>query len=169
MTGRAMVGRAILLSLSTLTLSACGAPAYHAIGLQDASIPATEVVVVDDAYFKPLKSKRRGAPQPDAAMPVAIQTPDVDLGFELKATDRTLAVALKRWVESEGGTLRWESPIEVPITADSRVPGGLPDAMSTVLHAMTDAGYPLTVAQVPGRKTWIVLDSLRGEQKKEIK
>ncbi|MGY4837966.1 TcpQ domain-containing protein [Burkholderia pyrrocinia] len=169
MTRRAMVGRAVLLSLSTLTLSACGAPAYHTLGLQDASIPATEVVMVDDAYFKPLKGKRRAAATLDVASGTDLQAQGNQPGFELKATDRTLAVALKRWVEAEGGTLRWESPIEVPITADSRVPGGLPDAMSTVLHAMTEAGYPLTVAQVPGRKTWIVLDAPRGEPKKESK
>ncbi|KVC27778.1 hypothetical protein WS55_12935 [Burkholderia pseudomultivorans] len=164
-----MVGRAVLLSLSTLTLSACGAPAYHAIGLQDASIPATEVVMVDDAYFKPLRGKRRAAVPLDPAPPMDVQAPGTKQGFELNAADGTLAVALKRWVEAEGGTLRWESPIEVPVTADSHVPGTLSEAMSTVLHAMTDAGYPLTVAEVPGRKTWIVLDAPRAEPKKETK
>ncbi|HDR9018062.1 TPA: TcpQ domain-containing protein [Burkholderia vietnamiensis] len=169
MTRGAMAGRAVLLSLSTLTLSACGAPAYHSIGLQDASIPATEVVVVDDAYFKPLKNKRRAAASVEADSGVAVEAAGGRQGFELKATDRTLAVALKRWVEAEGGTLRWESPIEVPITADSRVPGDLPNALSTVLHAMTEAGYPLTVAQVSGRKAWIVLDAPSDEPKKEKK
>ncbi|KVS12747.1 hypothetical protein WK32_32675 [Burkholderia vietnamiensis] len=164
-----MAGRAVLLSLSTLALSACGAPAYHSIGLQDASIPATEVVVVDDAYFKPLKNKRRAATSVEVNSGVAVAAAGSPQGFELKATDRTLAVALKRWVEGEGGTLRWESPIEVPITADSRVPGDLPNALSTVLHAMTDAGYPLTVAQVSGRKVWIVLDAPSDEPKKEKK
>ncbi|MBU9360511.1 toxin co-regulated pilus biosynthesis Q family protein [Burkholderia multivorans] len=168
MTGRAAVGRAVLLSLSTLAMSACGAPTYHAIGLQDASIPATEVVLVGDAYFKPLKSKRRSAGANDATG-LEAQVPAPDGGFELKAADGTLSVALKRWVEAEGGTLRWESPIEVPITADSRLPGPLTEAMSAVLHAMNDAGYPLTVAQVPGRKTWIVLDSPRDQPKKETK
>lgn len=80
-------------------------------------------------------------------------------GFDLRTTDGTLQAALTRWTASSGATLRWNSALQVPVPADTHVAGDLPTAMRSVMSAITEAGYPLTIMQVADGKTWIVTDS----------
>lgn len=80
-------------------------------------------------------------------------------GFDLRADDKTLSISLARWASMTSVTLRWMTALQVPVTADSHVAGDLPAAMKSILAAITEAGYPLTILQVADGKTWIVTDA----------
>ncbi|EKS9799001.1 TcpQ domain-containing protein [Burkholderia cepacia] len=80
-------------------------------------------------------------------------------GFELRTSDQTLETALTRWTTDAGATLRWQTAIKVPVPGNSRVAGDLPTAMKSILNALTEAGYPLTILGTPDGKTWIVADA----------
>lgn len=79
--------------------------------------------------------------------------------FDLRADDKTLSISLARWASMTGVAMRWMTPLQVPITSDSRVAGDLPTAMKSIFAAVTEAGYPLTILQVADGKTWIVTDA----------
>ncbi|WP_204426476.1 TcpQ domain-containing protein [Burkholderia sp. MS455] len=79
--------------------------------------------------------------------------------FDLRADDKTLAISLARWTSMTGVAMRWMTPLQVPVTADSRVAGDLQTAMKSIFAAVTEAGYPLTILQVADGKTWIVTDA----------
>ena len=79
--------------------------------------------------------------------------------FELRADDKTLSISLARWASMTGVAMRWLTPLQVPVTADSRVAGDLQSAMKSIFAAVTEAGYPLTILQVADGKTWIVTDA----------
>ena len=80
-------------------------------------------------------------------------------GFDLRSDDKTLSVSLARWASMTGVTMRWMTSLQVPVTADSHVAGDLAAAMKSILAAVSDAGYPLTILQVADGKTWIVTDA----------
>ncbi|WP_186261418.1 TcpQ domain-containing protein [Burkholderia gladioli] len=80
-------------------------------------------------------------------------------GFDLKAADQNLATSLQRWAKASDVTVRWDSQLVVPVPGDSHIAGDFPIAMRTIKTAMKESGYPLTMIEVVGEKTWIVLDS----------
>ncbi|HHV7521301.1 TPA: TcpQ domain-containing protein [Burkholderia orbicola] len=88
---------------------------------------------------------------------IALAAPAVP-GFDLRADDHTLSVSLARWASMAGVTVRWMTALQVPVTADSHVAGELPSAMKSIMAAIADAGYPITILQVADGKTWIVTD-----------
>ncbi|WP_322074717.1 TcpQ domain-containing protein [Burkholderia cepacia] len=128
-------------------LPACNSLAYHPLATAAYTMDDVQTVAWDDdAAFHPLRR-----PQ---ARPVAR-----DPGFDVRPDDQTLAGALSRWAKQTGSTIRWESPISVPVTAASHIPGTLPQAMNAIQHALSGNGYPLIVASAPDYRTWLVLDA----------
>lgn len=94
---------------------------------------------------------------PSAIALAAPSTPTAP-GFDLRADDHTLSVAFARWASMAGVTVRWMTALQVPVTADSHVASDLPGAMKSIMAAVADAGYPITILQVADGKTWIVTD-----------
>lgn len=140
----AMLGMAALI----VVLPACGSPSYHALRTFDT--PSRDARWMSASAFHSIRRPHRArAVQPAAPAP----------GFDLRVEDQTLAGALTRWAEASGSTIRWESPLSVPITASSHVPGTLPDAMNAVMGALSRNGYPLMIAQAPEHRTWLILDA----------
>lgn len=133
-------------------LPACGSPAYHAIGYV---APArTMIAWTDQTAFRPIRRVRRAV----TPVPAALATVSAP-GFDLRVEDQTLGDALMRWAKETGSTIRWESPIAVPVTAASHIPGTLPDAMEVVKAALNRNGYPLVIVQAPEHRLWLVLDA----------
>ncbi|MDN7472565.1 TcpQ domain-containing protein [Burkholderia orbicola] len=93
------------------------------------------------------------------ASPVAAALAPASPAFELRADDKMLSISLARWASMTGVAMRWMTPLQVPVTADSRVAGDLSTAMKSIFAAVTEAGYPLTILQVADGKTWIVTDA----------
>lgn len=112
--------------------------AAPAFGTGPASLPP---VLIADSSVAPTTTSNPLAAAPDS--------------WTLQLADRDVATALKRWVRTTGWTLQWDSTIVAPITGDSTVSGPLDHALATVVRALRDAGYPLSLASAdPVKQVW---------------
>ncbi len=66
--------------------------------------------------------------------------------WTLRRTDRDIRKALARWGAASGNPVQWDSAIVAPITADSTLTGTFDTAITSVVRALQQAGYPLAVS-----------------------
>lgn len=66
--------------------------------------------------------------------------------WTLRRTDRDIRQALTRWGAASGNPVQWDSAIVAPITADSTLTGTFDTAITSVVRALQQAGYPLAVS-----------------------
>ncbi|WP_217445726.1 TcpQ domain-containing protein, partial [Burkholderia metallica] len=65
--------------------------------------------------------------------------------WTLRRADRDIRQALARWGAASGNPVQWDSAIVAPITADSMLTGTFDTAITSVVRALQQAGYPLAV------------------------
>ncbi|MFL9876670.1 TcpQ domain-containing protein [Paraburkholderia megapolitana] len=143
-----------LATLSAIVLSGCAAGGAGS----SPSVDWAPVARQTTGQYMRVCTVPQGMRSANAASVAAALAPNPP-GFDLHAGDGTLSAALARWSAAAGATLRWESALQVPVTADSHVAGDLPAAMKSMMAALVEAGYPLTILQVADGKTWIVTDA----------
>ncbi|WP_241295416.1 TcpQ domain-containing protein [Burkholderia stabilis] len=66
--------------------------------------------------------------------------------WTLRLADRDIRQALVRWGAASGNPVQWDSAIVAPITADSTLTGTFDTAITSVVRALQQAGYPLAVS-----------------------
>ncbi|OXI61715.1 hypothetical protein CFB81_35060 [Burkholderia sp. AU28863] len=66
--------------------------------------------------------------------------------WTLRRTDHDIRQALTRWGAASGNPVQWDSAIVAPITADSTLTGTFDTAITSVVRALQQAGYPLAVS-----------------------
>lgn len=158
-------GRLVLgIVCAGVVLPACGSLSYHAIDGATTGPSTTTVAWSDESAFHPLgqswSGRIRTADQParSAGIARAVRRPTI-ANFEIRESDLTLANALARWAQESGATIRWSSPVSVPVTAASRLRGTIADAMRSVTQALAASGYPLVVAEAARQRTWVIIDA----------
>jgi hypothetical protein len=90
-----------------------------------------------------LDKKSRAAPAmtpAPASLPVAAATRNQ---WDIRATDRTLNVAMARWAAAAGWQLLWEVPVDYAVEADTTIPGTFEQAVEAVTRSMESAEIPL--------------------------